>query len=60
MLKTRAEKGATAAPLLLWQPLERCIEHFCSILVVTAQHGEGDCVELTEKQVVAFMGEPKH
>ena len=58
MLEARAEQSVTGVPLLLWQPLERCIEHFCSILVVTAQHGEGDCIELTEKQVAAFMGEP--
>ena len=35
--------------------IERCIEHMCNILVVTAQQGKGDSALLIEKEVTAFF-----
>jgi hypothetical protein len=35
--------------------IERCVDHMCSILIVTAQQGKGDCVQLTEKEAAAFI-----
>lgn len=37
------------------QPVARCIAHFCSLLVVTCQQNKGDGVQLTKRQVNAFM-----
>ena len=35
---------------------EQCVEHFCSILVVTAQLGKGDGLVLSDKEITAFTG----
>ena len=35
--------------------MERCVEHFCSLLVVTAQRGKGDNTILLEKEVENFI-----
>ena len=37
------------------EPPHRCVEHLCSLLVVTCQRGKGDGKTLTEKEVNAFM-----
>ena len=52
LISSRARPWASQ-PLLR---MERCVEHMCSILVVTGQCGRGDNAQLTEKEAASFMG----
>jgi len=51
LLRKRALSWGTEPP----QPFARCVAHFCSLLVVTCQRNKGDGVQLTQRQVNAFM-----